>query len=363
MASQVTNYQCPSCTGPLHFVGEAGQLQCEYCESSYPVEVIEEMYADKEKAAAAAEPQWDMSMAGGDWSEEEAAKLRAYSCPSCGAELIMDDTTAASSCPYCGNPTVVPGQFSGLLKPDYIIPFKLNKEIAIETLKKYYKGKKFLPKTFSKDNHIQEIKGVYVPFWLFDGKADVKMSFLGTREKKRTYGNEEITTTDYYNVVREGHISFAKVPVDGSSKMPDDHADAIEPFDYGELKAFSTAYLPGFMADKYDIDQEACAKRANARIESSAENIFSSKATGYTSLRTEYKQINLKDSEVAYALMPVWLLSTKWNEQNFLFAMNGQTGKLIGDLPIDKGRFWGWYAKIALPLMVIMGILVSLGGC
>lgn len=362
MASQVTNYQCPNCTGPLHFVGEAGQLQCEYCESSYPVEEIEALYADKEAAAAAAEPEWDMSMAGADWSEEETAQLKAYSCPSCGAELIMDDTTAATSCPYCGNPTVVPGQFAGQLKPDYIIPFKLSKEEAILALKKYYKGKKFLPKSFSAGNHIEEIKGIYVPFWLFDGQADVRMRFLGTRVKKRTLGNEEITTTDYYQVYREGHISFAKVPVDGSSKMPDEHMDAIEPFNYEELKPFSTAYLPGFMADKYDMDEKACAKRANMRIEESAQKTFADTARGYDSLKPEYKKIDLSDEKVQYALMPVWLLSTKWNDKNFLFAMNGQTGKLIGDLPVDKGKFWGWYAAIALPLMLIFGMIIFIGG-
>ncbi|MGB4312229.1 MAG: hypothetical protein ACOX0L_06575 [Natronincolaceae bacterium] len=364
MATEVTNYKCLNCTGPLHFHGETGQLKCDYCDASYEVDLIEEIYAEKEREAisAGARPQWDMSMAGEDWSDEETAHLRVYSCPSCGAELIMDDTTAATSCPYCNNPTVVPGQFAGQLKPDYVIPFKLDKNAAINALKTYYKGKKFLPKSFTSGNHIEEIKGVYVPFWLFDGKADASMRFLGTIVHTRRSGDEEITSTEYFRVIREGNIAFEKIPVDGSSKMPDEHMDAVEPFDYSDLKAFSTAYLPGYMADKYDMDIEACKDRANSRIEKSTEEIFSSTTTGYTTLVPEYSEINLTQGEVKYALMPVWMLSTKWNGENFLFAMNGQTGKLIGDLPIDKGLYWSWFAKISLPLMAILGYIMFIGG-
>ncbi len=364
MASQVTNYQCPNCTGPLHFHGESGQLQCEYCETKYDVEIIEQIYADKEAAAAAkgTEPQWDMTMAGGNWSEEEAEHLRAYSCPSCGAELIMDDTTAATSCPYCNNPTVVPGQFTSQLRPDYVIPFKLDKKAAIDALKSYYKGKKFLPKSFSNTNHIEEIKGVYVPFWLFDGKADASMRFNGTIVHKHTSGNEEVTITEYYRVLREGNIAFEKIPVDGSSKMPDAHMDAVEPFDYSELKSFSTAYLPGYMADKYDLDVDACKDRANGRIEKSTEDALATTTIGYTTLIPDHSEINLTQGEVKYALMPVWMLSTKWQDKDFLFAMNGQTGKLIGDLPIDKASYWSWFARISIPLMFILGFIMFSGG-
>lgn len=364
MATQVTNYQCPNCTGPLRFAGESGQLVCDYCGTSYEVSLIEQLYADKEQAAASAgsDPQWDISATGGSFSAEEAAHLRGYICPSCAAELICDDTTAATSCPYCGNPTVVPGQFTGQLKPDYVVPFRLDKTAAIDALKKYYKGKKFLPKSFSAGNHIEEIKGVYVPFWLYDGQTAASMRFRGTVVHTHRTGDEEIIVTEHYRVAREGNVAFEKVPADGSSKMPDAHMDAIEPFDYAELKPFSTAYLPGFMADKYDLDAEHCSEKANARIRQSTEDAFASTTSGYTTLEPEYADINLTQGDVKYALMPVWMLSTKWNGQNFLFAMNGQTGKLIGDLPIDKGLYWAWFAKISVPIMAVLGAILFLGG-
>ena len=361
MATQITNYQCPNCTGPLHFAGESGQLECDHCGSKFDVAVVEQLYADKEQAAASAgtEPQWDISMTN-NFSTEEAAHMRGYICPSCGAELICDDTTAATSCPYCGNPTVVPGQFAGGLKPDYVIPFRLDKNAAIAALKAYYKGKRLLPKSFAEDNHLDEIKGVYVPFWLYDGETDAAMRFRATKVNTYTSGNWKITDTDHYRVTREGHVAFEKVPVDGSSKMPDAHMDAVEPFNYAELNPFSTAYLPGFMANKYDEDAEFCSKRANERITASTERAFASTTTGYTTLTLEYSDIRLRRGDVKYALMPVWMLSTKWNGQNFLFAMNGQTGKLIGDLPVDRGRYWGWIFKIAGPIAAVLAVLLFL---
>jgi len=360
MANQVTNYQCPSCAGPLHFVGESGQLECDYCRTKYEVAVIEQLYADKEQSAAAAGtgPQWDFAAAGDNWSEEEAAHMRCYSCPSCGAEIICDDTTLATSCSYCGNPTVVPGQFADQLKPNYVIPFKLDKNAAIQALSNYYKGKKFLPKSFADKNHLEEIKGIYVPFWLFDGEADARMRFRATKVHSHTQGDYRIIDTDHYSVVREGSLSFEKIPIDGSSKMPDAHMDAVEPFDYNDLKPFSSAYLPGYLADKYDVDAETCGERANERILKSAELAFAATIRGYTTLTQEYSNIDLKKGDARYALMPVWLLSTKWQGNNYLFAMNGQTGKLIGDLPVDKGKYWGWFAGISLPLMAIIAALI-----
>ena len=359
MAEQITNYQCPNCLGALRFDGASGQLVCDNCDSKFGLAVIEQLYADKEQAAAAAgaEPQWDLSVTG-NFSAEEAAHMRCYICPSCAAEIICDDTTAATSCPYCGNPSVAPGQFSGGLKPDFLIPFKLDKNAAAAALKAYYKGKKFLSKTFMADNHIEEIKGVYVPFWLFDGETEAAMRFRATKVRTYTSGDYRITDTDHYRVTREGSVAFAKVPVDGSSKMPDAHMDAVEPFDYSGLAPFSTAYLPGFLADKYDEDAETCSKRANERILASTENAFAATARGYATLTREYSNVILKKGEVKYALLPVWMLSTKWNGQNFLFAMNGQTGKLIGDLPVDKGLYWSWFFKIAAPLAAILAAVL-----
>ena len=374
MPSQITNYQCPACTGPLHFDGASGQLRCDYCGSSFSVQEIEALYQEKldqaeqagvqqaakeEAQAAAAAEAAEMGMEDPEWERIEAG-LKAYTCPSCAAELICDATTAATSCPYCGNPTVVPGQFHGMLKPDYILPFKLDKEAAKSALRAHYKGKRLLPKAFSQENHIEEIKGVYVPFWLFDGKAQADLRFNATRVQTHREGDYQVTITDHYDVRRAGTVDFARIPVDGSSKMPDAHMDAIEPFDYSELKPFSTAYMPGFLAERYDVDAKECSKRARLRACNTAEQIIGSSARGYSSCTPVAKNVSLREGQVKYVLLPVWLLATRWNGQSFLFAMNGQTGKLIGDLPVSMGRFWGWFGAIAAPLAAVLTAILFL---
>ncbi len=377
MATQVTNYQCPACTGPLQFNAATGKLGCEFCGSVYEVTEIEALYAQKDEqaaankaaadekraaAAASGKDAWDMSGLSSDWGSE-GNSMRVYNCPSCTAELICDETTAVTACPYCGNPTVVPGQFSGTLKPDFVIPFKVTKKEAIAALKKHYEGRPFLPSAFKKDNHLEEIKGVYVPFWLFDGEAECDAVY--DCEKTSTYrsGDYDVTHTDHFEVMRQGTVSFRRIPVDGSTKMPDDYMDSIEPFDYKELKPFSTGYMPGYLADKYDVSAEDCSARADERARNTAGQCLRGSVTGYTSVSERYENIQLHRGEVKYALLPVWLLSTKWNGQNWLFAMNGQTGKFVGKLPVDKKKKWGIFAGVyAAAALVAAAIMLFPGG-
>lgn len=382
MPTQVTNYQCPACTGPLHYSAKSGKLECDYCGSSFDVAEIEALYARKEAEAAAAKQAadakaeaaqaakaeaaeaaaasggWDTSDLSRDWGAE-ADGLRVYSCPSCGAELICDQSTAATACPYCGNPAIVPGQFSGALRPDYILPFRLSKDDAVQALRAHYKGKPFLPRSFTSANHIEQIQGVYVPFWLFDGGAEGAASYRASNTNVFETGDYEITETRHYHVVRAGSLAFEKIPVDASSKMPDDHMDSIEPFDYAQLRPFSTAYLPGYLADKYDVTIDDSRDRADTRCRETLAQALRDTVTGYGACVTEREDIALRRGKAHYALLPVWMLSTKWRGQDFLFAMNGQTGKLVGDLPTDRGRFWGMFAAIAAPLTVALTAILQ----
>ena len=375
MPTQVTTYQCPACTAPLHYSAKSGKLECDYCGSSFDAADIEALYARREAEAAAAKQaadakaeaeqaaaqsdNWDTSDLRRDWGVE-ADGLKVYSCPSCGAELICDESTAATSCPYCGNPTVVPGQFSGALRPDFILPFRLTKDDAVQALRAHYKGKPFLPKSFTAANHIEQIQGVYVPFWLFDGGAEGSASYRASNTNVYVAGDYEVTETRHYDVFRAGSLAFEKIPVDASSKMPDDHMDSIEPFDYTQLQPFSTAYLPGYLADKYDVSVDDSRDRADARCRETLASALRDTVTGYGTCIPEHADISLRRGKVHYALLPVWTLSTKWNGQDFLFAMNGQTGKLVGDLPTDRGRFWGMFAAIAAPLTVALTAVLQL---
>ena len=262
----IQEYKCPCCGGAIHFDSTIQKMKCPYCDTEFEMEALQG-YDEALNQEQSDEMVWDTS-AGEEWGEGETDGLRTYQCQSCGGEIVADENMAASACPYCGNPIVVTGQFSGALKPDYVIPFKVSKKEAIEKLKMHYKGRPYLPKSFKDDNHIEEIQGVYVPFWMFDGKASGEASYKATTSKVYEKGDEEITETRHYEVSRAGSIGFEKIPVDASSKMPDDHMDSIEPYDYSGLKAFSTAYLPGFLADKYDVSVKDSQKRADTRCAS-----------------------------------------------------------------------------------------------
>ena len=363
MEAQVTNYQCPACTAPLAFSPDTGKLDCSHCGSQFELAEIEAMYKEEEEQAAEnlLEAQFDLSGLSQDWGED-ADKVRVYSCPSCTAELICDETTAATSCPYCGNPTVVPGQLSGTLKPDCLIPFRMDRQAAEEALKKHYQGKFFLPKRFKEESHLQEIQGVYVPFWLFDGKAQGSASYRATRSRTYVQGSYRVTETSHYRATREGQLDFEKVPVDASTKMPDSHMDSIEPYDYSELQPFSTAFLPGFLADKYDVSAEDSQPRAASRCEESLAQALRDTVTGYDSVTNNGRNICIEKGTVRYALLPVWMLSTRWKDQNFLFAMNGQTGKLVGDLPVNWGKYWLTFGLLTLALGLLTAVIALFAG-
>ncbi len=352
MPTQVTNYQCPACTGPLHYDGTSGKLKCDYCGKQYEPDEIEKLYAEKEN-------QWDYSALQNSWGKDQNG-MKAYNCPSCGAELICEETTAASSCPYCGNPSIIPGQFSGCLKPDYIIPFKLAKKQAEENLKKHYQKKPFLPSAFKRSTHIEKIQGVYVPFWLFDGTAEGNMTFHGEKKRIYTRGDQEITEIKHYQIYREGSLPFEKVPVDASEKMDDAYMDSIEPYDYKDLTEFSKAYLPGYLADKYDVHAEACEARADKRCQNTLKDALCRSVQGYTSFQPVNENIQIQKGTVHYGLFPVWILYTRWNEADYLFMMNGQTGKMAGDLPVSKVKMAGSFTLITAILTVIISLFCYL---
>lgn len=339
--SELLHYKCPCCDGAIEFDSSLQKMKCPYCDTEFDVQTLAS-YDEVLSAEQGDSMQWDTA-AGSEWQEGEAEGLRSYVCRSCGGEIVGDETTAATSCPFCGNPVVMTGQFSGMLKPDYVIPFKLDKKAAVEALKKHYSGKPLLPKVFQDQNHLDEVKGVYVPVWLFDADADAHIRYKATRVRRWGDSQYSYTETSHYSVIRAGSIGFECVPVDGSTKMDDALMESIEPFDFSDAVDFQTAYLAGYLADKYDVDSEQSIARANERVKTSTERAFSSTVNGYTSVVPVSTNVHLQNGSAKYALYPVWLLNTSWEGKQYSFAMNGQTGKFVGDLPMDKSAFKKWF--------------------
>lgn len=366
--SDIMEYKCPTCGGALAFDSASQKLKCPYCDSEFEItqfETPEENQSQAQTGAACEQPQgtgemnWDVEP-GSEWAAGEQEGISVYSCKSCGGEIVCEETTASASCPYCGSPVVMQGKFAGMLKPDCIIPFKLDKNAAKEALKKHVASKKLVPQLFKSENHIDEIKGVYVPFWLFDAAVAANISYKGEQTRTWSDSNYKYIEHNFYNIYRAGYVAFDHVPVDGSEKMADDLMESIEPFDFKEAIDFKTAYLAGYMADKYDIDAQASIESANMRIRKSTEDAFRETIEGFEMVTAENTHVSLENGIAKYALYPVWLLNTKWQGNTYTFAMNGQTGKFVGDLPMDKSVYWKKFAVTAGIIGVVGSVIAAL---
>ena len=332
----MNEYKCPCCGGAIAFDSSLQKMKCPYCDTEFEMETLlsydEALKQDKDD-----EIHWT-ERPGEEWQPGETAGMRVYVCNSCGGEIVCDEQTAATKCPYCDNPVVMVGQFRGDLKPDYVIPFKLDKNAAKEGLRRHFKGKTLLPKVFSSENHIDEIKGVYVPFWLFDADVSASIRYRATRTRHWSDKNYNYTETSHFMVNRGGSVGFDRIPVDGSTKIENALTESLEPYNFADAVNFQTAYLAGYLADKYDVPAEQSVARANERVKASTEQEFAKTVQGYESVTPENSNLQVYNGKAKYALYPVWLLNTSWNGKKYTFAMNGQTGKFVGDLPVDKGK-------------------------
>jgi DNA-directed RNA polymerase subunit RPC12/RpoP len=333
----IKEFKCPNCSGAVRFDSGIQKMKCPYCDAEFEMSAV----ADYQKRMAIPETDncaLDTGNVNSAWDEGDLGGLSTGSCPSCGAELIGDKNTIATVCPCCGNTQIMQKRVQGLLKPEYVIPFQIDEKAAKETLKQFYKGKKLLPDVFTSENRINSIQGLYVPFWLFDAKVQASVSYRASKVTVWSDSSFNYTKTDYYSIQREGSLTFEKIPVDGSQKMDDDYMDAIEPFDYGKLTDFQSAYLSGYLAEKYDVGVEDSKERAVRKIKNTVETQFASSVQGFNSVKKERSSVNVADGKVSYSLFPVWVLNPKYKNENYQFIMNGQSGRIAGKLPIDRRK-------------------------
>lgn len=322
----VLDHKCPGCGAMLPFNPATQKWDCQYCGTSYTLEQLTEFEAKQQKAYQE------------NTKSEETMSADLYKCPNCGAEVITDENTSATFCVYCGSTNIIKDRLVKGLKPTYIIPFKKTKEQALDAFRIFRKGKIFAPKDFSNPENIKKITGVYIPFWLYDAHTSGTATFNATKVKHWRSGDYNYTQTDRYSVIRSGQMDFQKVPVDGSTKFDDNTMDSIEPFKYEELKPFNMSYLSGFLSEKYDVGQEEAYNRAKLRMDNSTVDEFKSTVLGYSSVTLESEAIEIRENNAQYVLLPVWMLNITYKDNVYLFALNGQTGKMVGDIPIDKKK-------------------------
>lgn len=335
------HYKCPNCGSNMKYDSESGELTCDSCGNQEHIESYDDIHIEKV------------------FEEDEAKE---YQCESCGAVVITDKDTTATSCSFCGSPVVLADRLSGELAPAQVIPFTISKEQAMEAFQKWCRNGRLTPKGFMTADRIKSVTGIYVPFWMYDLDNDIEVKATGIKIRKYTRGDYRYTETHYYDVYRSLEARYVKVPVDASEKMDDELMDKLEPYNYRELKAFKTPYLAGYLAEKYNYTDEQLFGRVKNKIESFLHTYISSTISGYTSVKYHQRDIRTKPVNSAYVLLPVWMVYYDFDKKEHTFAMNGQTGKIVGKPPVSYKKVALWFSGISASVYAVFLLLTLLLG-
>ncbi|MCL1880909.1 MAG: hypothetical protein FWF76_01885 [Oscillospiraceae bacterium] len=343
---EVIQYKCPNCSANLEFKAETQDFRCAYCDSVFSSEQLAEIYPQKEEHVLdqIEPPKTEEELA----LEREFGECSAlYNCPSCGAAVITDDHTSATHCTYCLSPVILTGRLSGEYKPSKLIPFKVTKEKAVGKFKEYCKGRWFLPKDFRSGAHLHEMNAIYVPYWISDCTACGSITANCKRVRSWVAGEFKFTETKEFIAVRDGSMNFSGIPHDASTRANEVLMECIEPFNYDETTDFKMSYLSGYIAEKYDVTKEQVYPRVQKRAVRSATDTMLATIKGYSTVNITSNTLDIGQNKWSHYLMPVWFLTYKHNykgkETFYHFAVNGQTGKFMGDLPI----IWSKVALVA----------------
>lgn len=339
---QVLDYKCPNCGSGMTFDSESGKLSCHSCGRKDDIEQIPE------------------SLRNVTFSEDE---VNEFQCNSCGAVTITDAETSATVCSFCGNAVVLGDRLTGALAPALVIPFSISKQEAMDAFRKWCKNGLLTPKGFVTADRIKGITGMYVPFWLYELHNQVEVQGHATKVRVYTRGDYRYTETQHFNVYRKLRLNYKQVPIDASEKMNDTLMDKLEPFPYGQLKSFKTAYLAGYIAEKYSYNDKELLPRAKDKIRKYIESAISSSTAGYTTVNLIDKQIKNTYTNADYCLLPVWVVHYDFNKLEYTFAMNGQTGKVVGKPPISKAKVMKWFLGISgASFLVLKMVSWAMGG-
>lgn len=333
MSEKALDNRCPACAAPIFFNPTLGKWKCDYCDSVFTLEQLQKFNNASNKAV--------------NFEEENVTEKKkivdntvyvSYSCKDCGAEIVADEQTASTFCVYCGNTAILKSKLSGQFQPAKIIPFKTEKKQAVESFKGLSKGRPLMPKTFNNEKNIEKISGIYIPFWLFDMNVSGDLNADGKKISTWVIGNTHFTKTDIYKLYRSASMNYQKIPVDGSTRFDNDIMNTIEPFDYKELIDYNHAYLSGFLAEKYDVASEVAIKDAETRSLNSTVEDMKRDMGNYSAKNVFENTLVAKQIKAEYALLPVWMVNVKYKDKYYTFAMNGQTGEFIGNIPLDKNK-------------------------
>lgn len=354
-------YKCPNCDGGLTFDPSTQKYHCEYCLSDFTQAELEAL-APAAASDALAEPdeagvatEGTASAPHADSAAGEQGPLL-YTCPSCGAEIVTDATTAATFCYYCHNPVVLAGKFGGSYHPDFVVPFQIDRKRAQEIFSQWIGKKKFVPREFYSPKQIETMTGVYFPYWLYSCKVDGDVDAQGTALRVWSSGNIRYTETKIYDIKRCGTVEVGNLARNALKKANRCLVDGVQPFEMNQAQQFSMGYLSGFLAENRDMERDQFHMEVAQEVRDFALSGLRSYGTAYDRVQVKNQHADIRDERWQYALLPVWTLTyrPKQGGKIYYFALNGQTGKICGELPVDMRRLAILFASIFLPLLTIL---------
>ncbi len=308
-------YACKNCGGNVVYEPRRKKLVCPYCDSEESQEI---------KLGE------DMNV-----------------CPSCNGRLKLGYYTSATKCPYCGNYVIQEQRMQGDYEPQLVIPFQISKAEVMELIAKEVEDRKYVPASFLEEKNLKTIEGSYVPFWTYDYDVHYEYEAIGRKIKTWAKGKSIFTETSEYRVVREMDMSFELIPADASRAMPNDVMDLIEPYTYADLQDFDMKYISGFLSEYYNDGAMMFEPRAASRTKKDAKAIVENTIHDYTLVTPVKERPDLERKQICYALFPVWVYRYRYGSKEYPLYVNGQTGKVVGEIPFDYGKaykqgaFWG----------------------
>lgn len=348
MAGSIS-YKCPNCGGELLFSPETGGFTCPFCGSAFTEDKIKALYEQREAVEGVK----------GQAAEEKAAasdELLRYNCPNCGAEIVTEESTAATFCYYCHNPVVLVGRLSGEEGPRYVLPFSIDRKKALGIFGDWIRKKKFVPRAFYDEKQIEKFTGVYFPYLIYSCKAHSELSGVGTSVERRRHGDTEEIITSKFQVERNGELPVDMVARNALKKANRVLAESVQPFDVNSLKLFAPSYLSGFVAERKDVASEDVQSETRQEVARYALAALRNSISEYDGISVTSDNIWLSDEKLEYALMPVWTMTYRepGSSKLYYFSLNGQSGKVVGELPVDNGKLLRYFLSIFIPLFIAL---------
>ncbi len=377
--SKVIHYKCPNCGSDMAFDSQTGFLRCASCGRTDNIDNMKKNtgmkdgedfhYDADEEDIKAANSAFDNDYADASTDDEPSNhstikehEAHEYHCKNCGAVLITEANTTATTCSFCGAGVVLSDRLTGNLAPAKVVPFTISKEQAQQAFIKWCRKGLLTPRDFMTADRIKNITGLYVPFWLYDLNGRGEAEATCTRVRTYSDANWIYTETKYYHVYRKVDLNYSRIPCDASRKMEDHMMDKLEPYQYNSLKDFNMPYLAGYIAEKYDFNDEDMLPRIKQRVNTYVDNYISSTINGYSSVMYRRKDINIRKKKADYTLLPVWMVCYDYKQADHIFAMNGQTGKIVGKPPLSKAKIFGWFAGVSTGCFLLFQIISLIGG-